>query len=116
TPMSSAWEPHVLAREIVAPSAVLDELREHELLPKSRLLRSIVGELMGLPADHPAVARSSISIVGPIIMLLVVDRTTLKRLFPSLGVGPKDGKALARHFFDFAVAGLGAVSGKPRKK
>src|SRR5262245_41172153 len=62
-PASSSWVLRVVGREMVAPSPSLDELREKEILPKARILRSIVGELMGLPEDHPAVARGCVSIL-----------------------------------------------------
>jgi AcrR family transcriptional regulator len=113
-PSLSAWALRVLGREIVAPSPALDALREKEFLPKSRLLRAVVGELTGLPEDHPAVARGCVSVVAPCFMLLLFDRRTLKRAFPSLTLAPGDAPTLVRHLTQFALAGLAAVAREAR--
>lgn len=114
-PASSSWAMRVMGREVVAPSPALDNLREKEFLPRSRILRGIVGELMGLPEDHPAVARSCVSIIAPCVMLLVVDRRILKRMFPRFGLGLEDAEAVIRHLVRFALAGLSAVGGDARE-
>src|SRR5262249_8914772 len=73
-PASSSWVLRVLAREVIAPSPAFEALREKEMYPKSRLMKGIVAELMGLPEDHPAVARGCLSVIGPMVMLLICDR------------------------------------------
>ena len=114
-PASSSWVIRVVGREIVAPSPAVDLLREKEFLPKTRILRSVVGELMGLPVDHPAVARGCVSVLAPCFLLLIFDRPTLKRGFPALGLAPGDAPALVRHLVQFALAGLSAVAADARK-
>jgi AcrR family transcriptional regulator len=109
-PTLSSWDLRVIGREVVAPSPVLAVLRDTEFLPKTRILKSIVSELMGLPPDHPAVARGCISVMAPCFMLLIFDRDTLKRAFPGLALGPDDAAALVRHMVQYALAGLGAVA------
>jgi AcrR family transcriptional regulator len=115
-PAASSWAPRVLLREIVAPSQALDALREKEFLPKMSILRSIVGELMGLPEDDPAVARGCLSVMGMCYPLLLLDRRMLKRVFPHLGLAPEDAPALARHLLVFALSGLSAVASDARKE
>ncbi len=114
-PVSSSWELRVLGREVVAPSAALDDLREKEFLPKTRILKAIVSELMGLPEDHPAVSRGCISVMSPCFMLLLFDRKTVTRAFPSLGLAPPDAEALVCHLVQYALAGLTAVANEGRK-
>jgi TetR/AcrR family transcriptional regulator, regulator of cefoperazone and chloramphenicol sensitivity len=63
-----------------------------------------------LDADHPAVSRSGISVLAPCFMLLVADRRTFKRAFPSFGLGADNASALAAHFSNFALAGLAAAA------
>jgi AcrR family transcriptional regulator len=109
-PTLSSWVLRVIGREVVAPSPVLERLRDKEFLPKTRILKSIVSELMGLPEDHPAVARGCVSVMAPCFMLLIFDRDTLKRAFPSLGLGTDDATALVRHMVQYALAGLAAVA------
>ena len=61
------------------------------------LVRGIVSELTGLPADHPAVARGCVSVMAPCFMLLIFDRPTLRRAFPEFGFGPADAAAVTDH-------------------
>src|SRR5262249_7796457 len=115
-PAVSSWALRVLGREIIAPSPALDVLREKEFLPKTRILKGIVGELMGLPEEHPAVARGCVSVIAPLFMLLLFDRRTPRGAFPPLGLAAEDAGALACHLVRFALAGLSAVAGEARKE
>jgi TetR/AcrR family transcriptional regulator, regulator of cefoperazone and chloramphenicol sensitivity len=114
-PISSSWVFRVLSREIIAPSAAIEALVARQGLPKINIAKSIIGELMGLPEDHPAVARGCISVMAPMLMLFIADRTMLKRMFPSFGFGPHDAKPLARHILRFALAGLAAAARDARE-
>jgi TetR/AcrR family transcriptional regulator, regulator of cefoperazone and chloramphenicol sensitivity len=108
-PISSSWVLRVIGREFMAPSPALERLIEKQGMPKLRIIKSIVAELMGLPDDHPAVARGCLTLIAPCSMLLVADRRTLKRVLPDLALGRANAAALARHMVDYAVAGLTAV-------
>jgi AcrR family transcriptional regulator len=114
-PLSTSWVLRVLGRELVAPSPAMDDMKEKVLLPRARILRQFVGELMRLPEDHPAVARGCISLMAPICMLILADRRMLKRALPSFGLGPNDAAALARHMVQYALAGLEAVAREARR-
>jgi AcrR family transcriptional regulator len=115
-PASASWVLRVLGREIVAPSPVFDMLREKELLPKSRILRSTVAELTGLPQDHPAIGRACISVIAPCIMLLVLDRRTLRHMAPDVRLTADDTDTLVDHLVRFALGGLSAVAAEARDK
>ena len=104
------WVLRVLGREIVAPSPALKGYEIKVRKPKVLIMKGIVGELLGLPEDHPAVARCCISVMAPCIMLLIGDRKTLKGIFPALAIGPDDADSLAEHLTQFALAGLDVVS------
>jgi TetR/AcrR family transcriptional regulator, regulator of cefoperazone and chloramphenicol sensitivity len=108
-PASSSWMLRVVSREFLAPTAALDVLRQKEIPLKARIIAGIVSELMGLPEDHPAVARGCFSVLAQCAMLLIGDRRTLKRAFPTLGFAPEDADALVHHLMCFALAGLAAV-------
>jgi len=114
-PASTSWAMRLIGREVVAPSPALDALRERELLPKMRILRGIVSELMRLPADHPAVARGSANVMAPCFLLLVCDRRTLKRMFPHFGFSSDDAELIIEHMVQFALAGLRTVAKTARK-
>lgn len=115
-PVSSSWVLRVIGREIVAPSPAFVMLRDKEFLPKLRVLKGIVGELMGLPVTHPAVARGCISVMGPCIMLALADRSLLRRAFSKSGFAPEDATVLVRHMTRFALAGLSAVASREGRR
>jgi len=109
-PSSASWVLRVMGREFVAPSFALDGLIEKQGLAKARILKSIVAELMGLPEDHPAVARGCLCVLAPCVMLLIGDRRNLKRAFPNLGISREDATDLARQMLRYALAGLSATA------
>jgi AcrR family transcriptional regulator len=114
SPTASSWVLRVLGREIVAPPPASAALDNEDTDLRVRMLRSIVGELMGLPADHPAVSRGCASVLSPCWMLLVADRRVLKTVFPDFGLTPEDAPVLTRHLVEFALAGLAAVARDPQ--
>lgn len=114
-PNSSSWMFRVIGREVVAPSAVFNEMRDKEIFPKMRVLKSVVAELAGLPETHPAVERGIISIIGPCILLLIGDRRFFKRAFPKFGFDAADAAAVTRHMVEFTLAGIEAIARSARK-
>ncbi len=109
SPAASSWAVRVLGREIVSPSSVLEPFLEDATV-RIGIVRSIVGELIGLPEGHATVTRSVISLLGPILLLLIYDRRMFCRMFPDFGLNPSDSAAVVRHFMQFALAGLSAVA------
>lgn len=110
SPASSSWKLRILAREFSAPNLANQTPRKKERHQKISMLKGIVSDLMGLPEDHPSVARGCVSVLAPCFILLIGDRPTLKRAFPQLGLQPKDAPALLRHMVTYAIAGLSAVA------
>lgn len=115
-PVSRSWELRVLGRELVAPSSAFAVLRDEEFLPKLKILKAIVGELMRLPPEHPAVGRGCIAIMGPCIMLAVADPGLLKRAFPRSALGPGDAPGMAHHLARYALAGIAALAGEEKAR
>jgi len=113
-PASSSWMFRVIGREFLSPSHAVEALREKQIVPKARLVKGIVSELMALPADHPAVARTCITVVAPFVMLLLGDRQLLRRVFPSLVLKPSDAEAMLDHMVTYALAGIAAAVGASR--
>jgi TetR/AcrR family transcriptional regulator, regulator of cefoperazone and chloramphenicol sensitivity len=114
-PVSTSWVFRVLAREIAAPSSYYAEYKEREILPRALLMKTIVASLVDLPPEHPAVARASLSIIAPFVMLSIADRNILRSAFPSLSLGEDGARDLADHLYHYAVAGLAAVRKAARK-
>jgi TetR/AcrR family transcriptional regulator, regulator of cefoperazone and chloramphenicol sensitivity len=115
-PVSSSWVLRVLGRDMVTPTAASDAAKEKLILPRALVLRRFVSEFVGLPEDHPTVARACVSIMAPFCMLILADRRRMKRALPSLALGPGDAPDLARHLAEFALGGLEAVRRDARRQ
>jgi TetR/AcrR family transcriptional regulator, regulator of cefoperazone and chloramphenicol sensitivity len=109
-PVSSSWVFGVFARELLLPTPAHDALRRQQGIPKTRIITSIVAELMELPADHPAVARGCLMLMAPFMMLMIGDRLSLKQMLPGLDFSPAGATALSRHLLAFTLGGLAAVA------
>jgi AcrR family transcriptional regulator len=110
SPASQTWAGRLFAREFVTPSTVMSRAQDRDLALRVQLLKSIISALTGLPSDDPRVARSCISTMAPCVMLLLVNRSKLKQVFPEMKVAADSAPLIARHLVDFALAGLVAVS------
>lgn len=97
------WHNRVCAREILAPSPHFASLIGEGVMPKFRLVANILGDITGIPPDHPALARCVVSIMAPCLMLLVIDRDTAN---PFQALLSQPAEELAAHLKRFAVAGL----------
>lgn len=107
---SSSWAVRVIAREILSPSPHSDVLRQRAVEPKKSLVLDLVAELVGLPREHPVVARACFSVAAPCAMLMVADRQLITRLFPELQGDAGDTHALTDHMVRFALGGLAALA------
>jgi len=109
-PISSSWVFGVFSREMIVPTPMIEHLFETQGLPKIRIARLIVAELIGLPEDHPAVTRGCISVMAPMVLLFVADRYHLKRMFPDLSLTSEHAAVISRHLLQFALGGLAALA------
>src|SRR3954454_9265644 len=108
-PASTTWAARLISREMLAPTPIFDEIRNKEMRGRAAVLRGIVSELMQLPEDHPAVARSCINIMAPFGVLLLIGPQRIERAFPVLSFGPDATEELTRHMVEFALGGIAAV-------
>lgn len=106
-----AWPAKVLARELLSPSPLLPAVLKMESFPKARAARRIIGELLGLPEDDPAVLRSALNIFSPCLFLLIAHDTLSTTVLPGLDTQPQP---LLEHMLTFALGGLAAI-GEPHR-
>ena len=106
------WELRVLSRELLSRSPMMSRLVENQIAPKAKIVRSVLAELMQLPADDPAISRVVLNLMGPFLMLLITDRSLQKQVAPKLEL---DADVLTEHMYIYALAGIAAVA-KERKK
>ncbi|QND52447.1 CerR family C-terminal domain-containing protein [Phyllobacterium sp. 628] len=110
-PASSNWILRVLSREILAPSPAFPVLLNQEILPKKEVITGLVGNILGVPSDDPAVGRCLLNIMAPFALLLVGNRQLLSKILPELGSPePLVQDDIVAHFQRFALAGLAATA------
>lgn len=107
-----AWELRVLSRELMAPTPLMDGMMKNQVMPKARLVTGMIGDILGVPPTHPAVSRSTVSIVGPCMFLLITNPDWQKKIFPALLVNTD---ALVDHMVAFALGGLQSVAASLRR-
>lgn len=100
------WHLGLLAREVLAPSSHLEVVLQDVALPKVLLVRRLLSDITGIPADDPALTRCLLSIGAPCLMLLVGERTRPSSWRDVFGM-PAD--VLAEHLCQFVLGGLEAV-------
>ena len=107
-PTSSNWALRVLGREMLHPSDAFQALLEREILPKKQIVVGFVSEILGVPIDHPIVARCGLSIIGPIALLIVGSPRMLQHAAPPAAVAHQVDAAVT-HFQRFVMGGLAAI-------
>lgn len=100
-----AWHGKLMSREMVEPTAALDQLVEEEIRPMAGILFAIVRELMGRHATDEAVRLCSLSVVSQCLFYHQC-RPVVQRLFPRAKTGPASAAALAEHITAFSMAGI----------
>jgi|SRR5579872_87496 len=113
-PMTSTWAARLVSREIVSPTAIFDEVRNKEMRARALILRSIVSDLSGLPADHPTVGRACINIMAPFGILFIISPQRVERIFPALSFNEASVREMTRHMVQYALAGIAAVAKEAR--
>lgn len=107
-----AWPAKVLARELLSPSPLLPAVLKKESFPKARATRRIIGELLNLPEDDPAVLRSALNIFSPCLFLLIAHDSLSITVLPGLDTEPQP---LLEHMLVYALGGLAAIGEHHRK-
>ena len=100
------WGFRVVLREALSPSPALPALIRQAVLPKARLIRGLIGGIMGLPEDHPSVQRGLLLAVLPCIVMTVAPKNLRNEVLPAL----KDAEGLADDLMRYVFAGLDAIA------
>jgi len=108
----SSWILRLVSREVIRPSGVGEKFLVSTARPRVERVRALVGEMIGLPTDHPSVSLACISIAAPLQLLLLADRDLFHTIHPAIDLSPQGEAALVEHFHGFAMAGLEALRSK----
>lgn len=104
-PGRPAWHGKLIAREMVEPTAVLDEMVETWIRPQWTIMRRIVAANLGVPEDHEAVKRGVIGVLGQMLMQHHC-RAVLERVLPEWGYSPQENQARAEFAAGFSIGAL----------
>lgn len=111
-----AWHGKLWAREMVEPTAALDELVARAIRPQSDLLMSIIRDLLGPGASSWRVRACANSVVGQCLYYHFC-RPVLARLDPRWNVGPDMIDGIADHVTAFSLEGVrGLAAARPRRR
>jgi AcrR family transcriptional regulator len=105
----ASWILRLISREVTNPSGVGGRFLAATARPRVERVRALVGELVGLPPDHPRVALACLSLAAPLQILLIADRDLVRTIHPAIDLSPAGEAALVEHFWQFTMAGLEAV-------
>ncbi|WP_213993076.1 TetR/AcrR family transcriptional regulator [Sodalis sp. dw_96] len=100
------WQKRLWARELLAPSKLMAGVLEMEVMPKFDMIRQIVAEVINRQPCHPVTVQSTLSVMSPVLVLLVLNRDLPG---PAQMVREGDELMVAAHMKTFLWAGLQAV-------
>jgi AcrR family transcriptional regulator len=99
-----AWHGKLMAREMIAPTALLDRVIEDILGPLHKRLAVIVADVLGSSTDNETVRFCTLSIIGQCVYYhnarLVISRLYYQKF------GPEETEALSNHIIQFSLGAL----------
>jgi TetR/AcrR family transcriptional regulator, regulator of cefoperazone and chloramphenicol sensitivity len=101
---------HELGRPTPAMARVIDDIS----VPIYKRMLELIGGIIGLPPAEEKTRLCAHSIMGQ-IMLYVLARPVLTRLWPELKMTPEQLDRIADHVADFSLAYLRELAGKRRR-
>ncbi len=91
------------------PSAAFPLLLEQEVLPKKQIAINFISEILGVPSQHPAVARCGLALIAPFALLLLASPKMLAQAAPQEAFANQTDAVIA-HFQRFIMGGLTAIA------
>jgi AcrR family transcriptional regulator len=104
----------MILREMVEPTAALDQLIQHVVHPTSRVLDGILKELLGPGVSEATVRMCGMSIIGQ-ALFYIHCQPVIRRAFPDVRIGKAEIDRLAAHVTTFSLAGIRAMRDGAKK-
>jgi AcrR family transcriptional regulator len=104
-PGKFSWKGTLMAREMVDPSPVLDEVVQNGIKPMAYDLYEIISNIINKPVDSKEVHLCGASVIGQIFFHkhgLEIN----KRLHPYINYDEESIKRLAEHIYKFSISAL----------
>ncbi len=103
-----AWQPKLMAREMIEPTGALDQVVARSIRPHFELLSAIVRELLGPGATDDEVSMCAASVIGQ-CLLYHHCRPVVHRLFPDDRYSAERTRQRAAHIVEFSLAGIAGL-------
>ncbi|HEX7914017.1 MAG TPA: CerR family C-terminal domain-containing protein [Paraburkholderia sp.] len=105
------WGFMLMLREVLSPSPAIPALIEQAIRPKAAVLLQLIGEVLRLDPQEPAVQRALMFSVLPCILMMIAPKQVQTALLPAVA---KDKTALVDDYIRFVFAGLDALAATHR--
>lgn len=104
-----SWTGKLIAREMIEPTAALDEVVAKTIRPRFEFLSSLIREMLGSSASEDRVRMAASSVIGQ-CLIYAHCRPVMSRLFSDEPYDQRRTRARARHIADFSIAALRAMA------
>ncbi len=111
---SPAWLHQLMCREMMQPTPGLDMLIEHEIRPRSQMVRAIIREIVGPGLSEHEVWLCCFSIVSQ-LFFYHHSRAVIRRLHPEMCFDLSVHEELADHVWRFSLSALRARAAEAQR-
>jgi AcrR family transcriptional regulator len=109
-----AWQWQLMAREMLEPSAVLDEMVQNTVRPEFEIFAKVICDITGLPRSDRRVRWCVGSVLGQALFYRHAQ-SVVQRLHPEQGFEAEDIEDLAEHITEFSYRALEGGGGRITK-
>lgn len=112
-PEEDSWMDKLIAREMIDPTPALDLIVEKGIRPTSLRLGGMVAELLNTSLNDARVWQCFLSIQAQCLFYKSSKPITARMAPPGFKYTPEIIDVLAKHVYEFSLAGIRAVAAKP---
>ncbi len=109
---SQSWHSRIWAHELIAPSALGGLSFLEGTLTKERSISRLLSEITGIPVGEPALSCCVVTVMGPYLIMLCIQRDMARRLAP---IFHYRGEDMNVYFKELIFSGLHAFAERYRK-
>lgn len=102
------WNSKLIAREMIEPTAALDDVVVNMIRPRFVLLSSLVRDILGKTASEDRVRLAAASVIGQ-CLIYAHCRPVMDRLFDDERYDRRRTEQRAEHIAEFSIAALRAI-------
>lgn len=103
------WFFNIVMHEFSEPTPAMTRVIDEGMRPIYELVLKAVGDILGLPPQHPTTRLCNNSIMGQ-VLFYTFSQPVLSRLQPDLKLTPEQIERIAVHITEFSLASLKAMA------